>query len=116
MAFGAARDVVSSAARTTTGTSSAIVLADMGRSMNLAVETTAASGTTPTLDLTIEWSDDGGTTWFVTDTSDAFTQITGTGNGLRVKQFLIKAATYRIRWTVAGTTPSFTFAISEYLT
>lgn len=114
MAFDAPREVVASAARTTTGTSAAINLASFASRLNLFANVTAASGTTPTLDLTVEWSHDGGTTWFTGDPADAFTQITAAA--ARVKQMTLKAPTYRMRWTIAGTTPSFTFAVLEYLT
>lgn len=104
--------VVASAARTTTGTSSAIDAPD-GGDLCLSIVTTAASGTTPTLDVTVEWSPDGGTSWAVADTSDAFTQITGTANGVRAKRFTVKGTQYRTRWTIGGTTPSFTFSVVE---
>lgn len=31
--------------------------------------------------------------------------------GAKVKQFTIKAPYYRVVWTIAGTTPSYTFTI-----
>ncbi len=114
MAFAAPREVVASAARTTTGTSSAITLDGLGEDVSLAVDVTAASGTTPTLDMTIEWSHDGGTTWMTADPPDAFTQITAAAK--KTKVFAAKAPTYRVRWTIAGTTPSFTFQVRDYLT
>ena len=104
-----AATVVTSAARTTTGTSGGVSTTDAR--LSLLVNVTASSGTTPTLDLTIEWSHDG-TNWAVGQPADSFTQITGTT--VVVKQFTAKAPQYRIRWTIGGTTPSFTFTISEY--
>lgn len=114
MAFRAPREVVPSAARTTTGTSTSVDVGDFARALNLVANVTSATGTTPTLDLTVEWSHDGGTTWAAGDPSDAFTQITAAG--AKVRQVVLKAPAYRLRWTIAGTTPSFTFAVSEYLT
>jgi hypothetical protein len=32
------------------------------------------------------------------------------------KQFKAKSNTYRIVWTLTGTTPSFTFSVREYTT
>lgn len=101
---------VASAARTATGTSGALD-APEGFDLCLSVAVTAVSGTTPTLDLTVEWSSDGGTTWYVADTSDAFTQFTAAAN--RVKRFTVKGSEYRLRWTIGGTTPSFTFSVTE---
>lgn len=114
MAFRAPREVVPSAARTTTGTSAAIDVGDFARALSLLANVTAASGTTPTLDLSVEWSHDGGTTWAAGDPADAFTQSTAAS--AKIRQVALKAPTYRLRWTIAGTTPSFTFAVSEYLT
>lgn len=71
----------------------------------------AASGTTPTLDVSVEWSVNGGFTWHAADPADAFTQITTTGDV--AKSFEIKGSLYRLVWTIGGTTPSFTFSASE---
>lgn len=115
------REVVSTAARTTTGNSGGINIAATGGvgreipdTMSLWIDITAASGTTPTLDLTVEWSMDG--TNFVTPEvgADSFTQKTTTGQHL--KQFTVLAQYYRIVWTIGGTTPSFTFTVSEEAT
>jgi hypothetical protein len=102
--------VVASAARTTTGTSGTLD-APEGFDLVLSASVTAASGTTPTLDLSVEWSSDGGTTWYTADPVDTFTQITAAS--ARVKRFTAKGTEYRIRWTIGGTTPSFTFAVTE---
>lgn len=114
MAYDGPREVVASAARTATGTSAAVDTRSAAARLNILVDVTAASGTTPTLDVTVEWSFDGGTTWAVSDPADSFTQLTAAA--VRAKQFNIKAPTYRLRWTIAGATPSFTFSVSEYTT
>src|SRR5512138_3179892 len=98
--------VVPSQARTTSSDSGALV-SDSARYLQLMVDVTAASGTTPTLDIVVEWSPDG-STWFVAQPVDSFTQITVAGKV--IKRFDIKAPRFRVRWTIAGTTPSFTFA------
>jgi hypothetical protein len=106
-------NVATSAARTANGSGNAI---DSDRGLNLAVQVTvsAASGTTPTLDLAVEWSQDAGTTWAPADTPDTFTQITTTKNV--VKSFVVKGNSYRLVWTIGGTTPSFTFRASAMMT
>ena len=111
--MGVVNQVVASAARTVTGQSSAIGPTSDPR-VSLFVNVSASSGTIPTLDLTIEWSQDAGTTWAVAQPADSYTQITTTGTV--VKQFTVKAPHYRVKWTITGTTPSFTFAVSEYST
>lgn len=113
MAFGDPVAFVASAARTTTGNSGAIAC-EKGLNLNLLVEVTASSGTTPTLDFTIEWSMDG-TNFGALQAPESFTQITA-ATVRRLQQFPIKAPFFRLVWTVAGTTPSFTFSASRYTT
>lgn len=113
----AQRVVKTSAAQTTTGNSGALTIggdANLGTAewLVLGVDVSASSGTTPTLDVTVQWSLDGGTTWATTDgTPDAFAQITTTTS--KIKRFAALAGTYRVVWTIAGTTPSFTFSVRE---
>lgn len=111
MAVGDVVVVAASAARTTTGQSGAIQ--SQGKQIAVEVDVTAVSGTTPSLALTIEWSDDNGTTWFQADPPDTFTALTAVGK--RVKEFDVKAPYFRAVWTITGTTPSFTFAVDAYL-
>lgn len=105
--------VVASAARTTTGASAALPMSS-GDELVVEIEVTARSGTTPTLDLTVEWSQDGGTDFGASEAAaDAFTQV-ATGTSLphrKVRKFSKKGDHYRIVWTIAGTTPSFTFEV-----
>jgi len=110
MAVGDVVVVAASAARTTTGQSGAIQ--SQGQQVSLEVDVTAASGTTPNLALSVEWSDDNGTTWFQADPADVFTALTAAGK--RVKEFDVKAPYFRVVWTITGTTPSFTFAVDAY--
>src|SRR5688572_8225414 len=108
------RTVVSSAARTTSSETSALTITPGATALNLLLDITAVTGTSPTLDVAIEWSFDGGTTWAPADTADTFAQRTAAAK--RAKQFTVKAGTYRIVWTIGGTaTPTFTFSASEYL-
>jgi hypothetical protein len=100
--------IATSAARTATGQSAGFATRQ-NEVVNIAVAVTAHSGTTPTLDLSVEWSNDG-STWFSAQAADTFTQVTTTDSNF-VKQFVCKAPQFRVKWTIAGTTPSYTFSI-----
>jgi hypothetical protein len=100
------------AARTTSGNQS-VAVDDLGNNVCVQVNVTAASGTTPTLDISLEWSMDG-TIWTPAATPDNFTQFTGVAGF--VKTFVTKGPFYRIVYTIGGTTPSFTFAVRSYET
>jgi len=102
-----------SAARTANGNGQAIVDSDRGDTLSLLVDVSASSGTTPTLDLSVQWSFDG-IAWATAETPDSFTQITGTGT--KVKTFTVKAPHYRVVWVITGTTPSFTFSVRGMMT
>jgi hypothetical protein len=99
------QNIVTSGARTTSGNSGPIGMPER-TSVNLAVNVTAVSGTTPNMALTVEWSNDA-TTWYKGDPADAFTALTATG--AVVKNLTAKGAYARLVWTLTGTTPSFTF-------
>lgn len=114
MAFQAPREVVASAARTASGDSGTLRVETPASQLNVAVDVTAVSGTTPTLDIEVEWSTDAGTTFFAADPADSLTQITAATKV--VKQVAPKAPHYRLVWTIAGASASFTFAVDEYLT
>lgn len=96
---------VASAARTTSGNSGTLDAESFGVA-SLLLDVTAASGTTPTLNVTVEESDDG-TTWRQVGT---FAQKTAVSN--ERKSFAISAPKYRVTWTIGGTTPSFTFSVT----
>lgn len=97
---------VASAARTTTGTSTPFNTG-AADSIEGFLTVSAASGTTPTLDVTLETSVDGGSTW---DTVGAFSQLTAAGSDSHV--FGPLGDKCRWKWTIAGTTPSFTFTVA----
>lgn len=105
-------NAVASAARTASGSSSAIIV-NGAEKVNLLVDVTVVSGTTPSLTLSVEWSHDG-TTWFPAATPDtlgaAITAVTK-----RVHVLDIKAPFCRVVWAITGTTPSFTFAVHAHL-
>lgn len=98
--------ILPSAARTATGQSGAFDEGNLDY-LNVLVDVTAVSGTSPTMTVNVEWSHDG-STWFVADPADAFTAITAAGK--KVKQFTVKGLYARLNYTIGGTTPSFTFA------
>ena len=99
---------VASAALTTTTTTAAFTPA-FGVSYEVNIPVTAVTGTTPTLDVSIEESDDGGTNWFkVYD----FPRITATGM-YRSPKLPLTGNRVRYVQTVGGTTPSFTRAVNR---
>lgn len=102
--------VVTSAARTATGNSGALDAPGESR-LCLIAAVTAVSGTTPSMTMSIEWSNDGSVFAVADTTADAFAAITATTNV--AKSFQVKGAYYRIVWTISGTTPSFTFTCSQ---
>ena len=109
MAMGPFTTILASAARTTTSQTAVQSTPQTASVLAVKLAVTAHSGTTPTLDVTLEWSDDS-TTFYAADPSDAFTQVTTT-DATKVKTFARKAPYYRVKWTIAGTTPSYTFAV-----
>jgi hypothetical protein len=99
---------VASAALTSSATTAAFV-PTFGTAYSVSIPVTAVTGTTPTLDVSIEESDDTGTNWFkVYD----FPRITATGI---YRSPLIRMVGNRVRYvqTVGGTTPSFTRAVNR---
>lgn len=98
---------VASAARTASGDSGALTGYGPAQTLRAQLNVTAASGTAPTLDAVIEDSVDGGATW---NTVGTFTQATAATRQV-INVTTPFADTLRVRWTVGGTTPSFTFAV-----
>lgn len=104
---GAIADVASAALTTTTTT--ATLTPTFGVSYVVSIPVTVVSGTTPTLDVQIQESDDTGTNWYsVYD----FPRITATGM-FRSPPLLLRGNRIRYVQTVGGTTPSFTRAINR---
>lgn len=96
--------IVPSAARTTTGTGTGTTTA--ARAQVAKLDVTAASGTTPSLIVTIQDSPDG-SAW---TTRDTFATKTTTGTEIRALPRGLDT-NVRAAWTIAGTTPSFTFSV-----
>ncbi len=107
---GAPIDVlVASAARTASGDTG--VLHGFGEVIagRVQLNVTAAAGTGPTLDVVVEDTLDG-TNWNVL--------VTFAQRGAAGREVLNLAGTFadrlRVRWTVGGTAPSFTFSVLSY--
>lgn len=98
---------VASAARTATGNGSAFDTQSIDE-LEATLVISAASGTTPTLDITLETTADGTEFYAVPQT---FPQQTTTQAGVS-RVFGGLGSSSRWKWTIAGTTPSFTFTIA----
>lgn len=98
--------ILASAARTATGQSTKFDVGH-GELLSVLVDVTAASGTSPTLTVNVEWTNNG-TDWFIADPADSFTALTAAGK--RTKVFTVKGTGARLNYTIGGTTPSFTFS------
>lgn len=109
------RVVLASEARTTSGNSGSLAVREAtDTTLHLLVSVTAVAGVTPTLDVSVEWSMDGGTTFAASDPVDSFASITRAINV--TETYTIKAPHYRVVFAIGGTTPSFTFSVAEYAT
>lgn len=101
---------VPSAARTANGNSLTVTGYSPTEALRAQLDVTAASGTSPTLDVVIQDSLDGGATW---NTIGTFAQRTAAA-----RQVINVAAPFapllRVSWTIGGTTPSFTFSVDWY--
>lgn len=99
---------IASAAITASATSSAVAN-NLGNGFQINVAVTAVAGTTPTLDIRIEESFDGGTNWV---TLYEMQRITATGS---YNSPIMRATGRHIRYvrTVGGTSPSFTNAVTR---
>lgn len=97
-----------SAARTTSGNSAAALTNASGRNAHFFVNVTAVTGTSPTLVVRVQLQDPVGLGWI--DLPGAAT-ATITGTGLTLLTVANLPRTYRLAWTIGGTTPSFTFSV-----
>jgi hypothetical protein len=103
---GVTETLVASAARTASGDSGPLIGWGVPSAARVQLDVTAASGT---LDVVVEDTIDG-TNWNVAGT---FAQKAAIGREV------INLATpftdrLRVRWTIGGTTPSFTFSVMAY--
>lgn len=95
-----------SAARTASGSSAAVPGYAAASLLRAQLNVTASGGVGPTLNVTIEDSLDG-TNWNVVGT---FAQKAATGREV-INVTTPFADRLRVSWTIAGTTPSFTFDV-----
>lgn len=110
------RVVFAPAARTATATSETFSVEPETSSLTIYLAVTAVTGTTPTLDLKIQDSPDGGVTWFDVGTGTGagtgnFVQATGATT--QVKELTVRkfGRQLRVIGTLGGTNPSFTYAV-----
>lgn len=101
---------VASGARTTSGDSGALTGFGPASSIRAQLDVSAVSGVTPTLDVVIEDTLDG-TNW---NTIGTFVQKTATGREV-INITGAFSDRLRVRWTIGGATPSFTFKVDWVL-
>jgi hypothetical protein len=101
--------VIESSARTTNG-NSGDMRAIGGESVRCQLNVTAASGTTPTLNVLIEDTLDG----INFNTLAAFTQKTAAGREI-INVTTPFSENLRVSWAIAGTNPSFTFSVDWHV-
>lgn len=94
-----------SAARTETANGDGVFI--NGVNLSVYLNCTAASGTSPTLDVKLQGQDPVSGEWF--DTGDSFTQLTTTGSQ-RIEATVADSVVRGVA-TIGGTTPSFTFSL-----
>jgi hypothetical protein len=101
--------VVPSQARTASGDTGVLDGWGVPDVARVQLDVTAASGTSPTLDVVVEDTLDG-VNWNVVGT---FAQKTAAGREV-INLSTPFADRLRVRWTVGGTSPSFTFSVTAY--
>ncbi len=101
--------VIESLARTTNGNSNDM-RAIGGESVRAQLNVTAASGTSPTLNVLIEDTLDG----INYNTIGTFAQKTAAGREI-INVTVPFSETLRASWTIAGTNPSFSFSVDWHI-
>lgn len=102
-------ELASSLARTASGSSAAADGMTARTTLRVQLNVTAASGTSPSLTVVLEDTLDG-TNW---NTIGTFAAKTAAGREV-INVTAPFTETVRATWTVAGTTPSFTFSIMAH--
>jgi hypothetical protein len=99
------------AARTATGQTSGIDLQQYDGDVVFVLDSAAGTGTSPTMDVTIEDSADNSS--FAAITGAAFTQVVDAASAQKLVISKDEARRYvRVKYTIAGTSPSFTFSVN----
>ena len=101
--------LLASAARTVTASAAGIPGFAAANKLVIQLNVTAASGTTPTLDVVVQDTVDG-TNY---GTIATFTQATGTTKEV-IRLATPFTDTLRVVYTIGGVTPSFTFSVLTY--
>lgn len=102
-------DTSSAETATGTGTARQVGAVASGESVYAALQVVAASGTSPTLDVTVQSDDASG---FASPTTRlTFTQQTSTGAEWQSAAGAITDDWWRVSFTIGGTSPSFTFGV-----
>ena len=100
------------AARTATGSATGVNVQARDGDLYLVLDSAAGTGTTPTLDVTVESSDTLGGT-YTAITGAAFTRVTTTASQQSLVISKDEARHFiRVTYTLGGTTPSFTFSVN----
>lgn len=104
-------DMEGLATKTSTGTGTARQLGAVTATQTLYsfLHVTAASGTSPTLDVTIE--SDNAQAFSSAATQITHTQFNAVGAEYKTKAGAITDDWYRVKWTIGGAGPSFTFNV-----
>lgn len=97
--------LVPSGTRTAAGSGPTLTV-DLAHTLRMTLAVTAVSGTSPSLTVTVEHSENG-STWA---THSSFAAATAVSSQRKVVSGLDRFV--RCSWTVAGTTPSFTFSVT----
>lgn len=127
---GTARFEIQAQVTTTVSSNSGGVSVRDLREILVFVSCLAASGTGETLDLYVQSSSDGGTTWYdiPADVAEEMSAVATEGTTTANKRDILELAAddacvnavgkytvfgdyIRIRWLIAGTTPSYTFSV-----
>lgn len=101
----------SKSSRTTSSTGSTTAISKTIKACAGRLTATNNSGTTPTLDAKIQYSPDGGTTWF---DELSFTQVTtGSSNQVVHVDTTVTRQYYQVRSvvTLAGSSPNYNFTV-----
>lgn len=103
--------IMHNAAQSTSGNGTARQLGAVtsGQQLTAALHVIAASGSTPTLDITVESDDNSGMTSATTRAT--FTQATAIGSQVETLSGPVTDDWWRIDFTIGGGTPSFTFVV-----
>ena len=102
---------VPTGAKTATGQGSGVDLQDYEGDVLFILDSAAGGGSSPTLDVTVEDSDDNSS--FSALSGAAFTQVTGSASTQKLSINADESKRYvRVKYTVGGSSPTFTFSVN----